>query len=150
MAELHPEATLVPSKLEMVTAWIGRQRWFVGLSEVPTLRLLHRWRLDDPAGEVGLEILVVVDETVDDRGEPVPGHGVVYQVPLTYRSAALPDAEHALVGTMEHSMLGARWVHDGCHDPVFARELLRLCHGDVAAASSFASHAVDELSLIHI
>lgn len=144
MAELHPEATLVPSKLEMVTAWIGRQRWFVGLSEVPTLRLLHRWRLDDPAGEVGLEILVVVDETVDDRGEPVPGHGVVYQVPLTYRSAALPDAEHALVGTMEHSMLGARWVHDGCHDPVFARELLRLCHGDVAAASSFASHAVDE------
>ena len=90
MAELHPEATLVPSKLEMVTAWIGRQRWFVGLSEVPTLRLLHRWRLDDPAGEVGIEVIVVLDDPLD----PTPYWLISTRDPEGL-AAALPDNHYS-------------------------------------------------------
>ena len=39
------------------------------------------------------------------------------QVPFTYRDAPLEGAEHALVGTTEHSALGTRWVYDGLGDP---------------------------------
>ena len=58
-----------------------------------------------------------------DEGGSEP---VVYQVPLTYRGAPLEGGQHALVGTMEHSVLGRRWVYDGPHDPVYAAQLLAL------------------------
>ena len=44
-------------------------------------------------------------------------------VPLTYRGAPLTGAEAALVGTMQHSVLGPRWVYDGCADAVYATAL---------------------------
>ncbi|MFF4908404.1 hypothetical protein ACFY2T_26470 [Streptomyces sp. NPDC001260] len=66
---------------------------------------------------------------VDTSGpEPVAHH-----VPLTYRGAPLPGAEHALVGTMEHGVLGPRWAYDGCHDPVLYTELLALIEGRAPA-----------------
>jgi hypothetical protein len=49
--------------------------------------------------------------------------GALLQVPLTYRGAPLDGAEGSLVGTMEHSVLGRRWVYDGCHDSVWATAL---------------------------
>ncbi len=47
-------------------------------------------------------------------------------LPLTYRAAELDGAEEHLVGTTEHSQLGPRWVYDGCADPVFIGELVRV------------------------
>ncbi|MBM6400593.1 maltokinase N-terminal cap-like domain-containing protein [Phycicoccus sonneratiae] len=136
MAEIHTGATLTPSKRELLEEWMGSQRWYAAKGRHPRTRRLYSWRLDDPAGEVGIETMVVVDESGD---EPV-----VYQVPLTYRGEPLASADHALVGTMEHSVLGKRWVYDAPHDPVYARQLLELVQGRVRAASSSASDAVDE------
>ena len=112
MAEIITTASLRPSKLELISGWMGDQRWYAAKGQQPRLRLLAAWRLDDPAGEVGVETLIVADES-----GPEP---VVYQVPLTYRGEPLGSADHALVGTMEHTALGHRWVYDAPHDPVYA------------------------------
>ena len=135
MAEIL-RATLRPTKLELVAGWMGDQRWYAGKGQVPRLRLLTAWRLDDPEGEVGVETLLVADESGPET--------VVYQVPLTYRGEPLGSADHALVGTMEHSVLGRRWVYDAPHDPVYAAQLLELVQGRVRAQSSKESGAVEE------
>jgi maltokinase len=118
MAEIHKGSTLRPTKLELLPEWMARQRWYAAKGRLPRLRKLWSWRLDDPAGAVGIETLLVVD---DGGVEPV-----VYQVPLTYRDAPLEGGHQALVGTVEHSVLGRRWVYDGAHDPVYAAQLLAL------------------------
>ena len=100
MAEIH-DATLTPTKLELLPEWMARQRWYAAKGGVPRLRKLWSWRLDDPAGEVGIETILVVDES-----GTAP---VVYQVPLTYRGAPLEGGDQALVGRMHHSVLGPRW-----------------------------------------
>ena len=136
MAELHKGATLTPSKVDLVRAWMGSQRWYAAKGTSPDVTRLASWRLGDPAGEVGVEVLVVADSS-----GVAP---VVYQVPLTYRGAPLEGAEHALVGTMEHSELGPRWVYDAPHDPVYAAQLLELVQGRVRAESTAASDAFDD------
>lgn len=104
MAILH-KATLTPTKGEAVAAWLPQQDWFdgdvIGLSPVAT------FRLDDPAGEVGIESILV--QTAD--GE--------WYVPMTYRDAPLDGGAEHLIGTMEHSVLGTRYVYDAAGDPVF-------------------------------
>ena len=50
--------------------------------------------------------------------------GSILFVPVTYRGAPLPRAEASLVGTMEHSVLGTRYVYDACADPVFVATVL--------------------------
>src|SRR3954468_7609488 len=105
MAHLH-NATLVPSKRELLDAWLPSQAGAVG---VPPLKPFGGFRLDDPAGAVGIEgILLRSDDGT-----------VVAHVPLTYRDAPLDGAEEHLLGTTEHSVLGARWVYDASGDPVF-------------------------------
>ncbi len=37
----------------------------------------------------------------------------------------LREAEVSLIGTMEHSVLGTRWIYNACGDPVYAAELAR-------------------------
>ena len=135
MAEIT-KTTLIPTKLELLTSWMGGQRWFAAKGTTPRLRRLGGYRLDDPRGEVGLETLIVLDEGT-------PGAPVVYQVPLTYRSAPLPGAEQALVGTLEHGVLGTRYVYDAPHDPVYAEQLLALVRGQVQAQDAVVSHTVD-------
>ena len=133
MATIY-DATLVPTKLELLAGWVGEQRWFPGQGR-PRLRRLDSWRLDDPAGEVGIEVIVVLDES-----GPSP---TVHQVPLTYRGAPLPGADAALVGEMEHSVLGHRWVYDAPHDPVFVTQLMALLRGRLAAQAGSVSDTVD-------
>lgn len=111
-AEVHPEATLTPSKLELVAAWLPSQPWFEG-SGAADIERVASFRFVDPYGEVGIETLLVRTG------------GTVYQVPLTYRPEALEGAEEFLVGEMEHSLLGHRWVYDGTGDPVYVDELQR-------------------------
>src|SRR4051794_31339757 len=67
-------------------------------------RGVHPRNLDDPDGEVGVELQLVRDDA--------PGGPVVYHVPMTYRGHPLPASEAALIGTAEHGVLGPRWVYD--------------------------------------
>lgn len=116
MAIVHKGASIVPTKIELLTAWLPHQRWYAGKGHVPQLERLGGFRFEDPDGQVGVEVLLVVDRAASPA--------VIYQVPLTYRGAPLAGAEHALVGTMEHSVLGRRWVYDAPHDPVYVGELI--------------------------
>lgn len=37
-------------------------------------------------------------------------------MPLCYRGAPCDDGDRWLIGTAAHSVLGKRWVYDGCGD----------------------------------
>ena len=120
MAEIH-KTTLVPSKVELLRDWLPRQSWYVEGSGEPRLTKVGGFRLDDPAGEVGIEFMFVRD---DARPDPV-----TYQVPMTYRAERLSAAEAALIGRSEHGVLGERWIYDGAQDPVLVAQLLALVQG---------------------
>ncbi|MFV2104617.1 CG0192-related protein [Micromonospora sp. LOL_024] len=110
MALLH-RAELHPTKLELLAAWLPTRDWYDGEAGAKVVRVAA-YRFDDPAGEVGIETLLVR-----------AGDGPVYQVPLTYRGAPLEGADYRLLDTMEHSVLGRRWVYDAPGDPVYAAAL---------------------------
>ena len=124
MAVIH-RTTLKPTKLELLTSWLPSRPWYRGGAGEPTLTKAGGFRLDDPQGEVGIEFMVVTDSS-----GPQP---VAYLVPLTYRGAPLDGAEHAVVGTMEHGVLGQRWAYDGSHDPVLVARLTALIEGRAQA-----------------
>ncbi|MFC5149887.1 maltokinase N-terminal cap-like domain-containing protein [Streptomyces aureoversilis] len=134
MAVIHA-TTLKPTKGELLTAWLPSRPWYQGAGE-PQLTRSGGFRLDDPQGEVGIEFIVVTDTS-----GTAP---VAYLVPLTYRGAPLEGAgDDALVGTMEHGVLGRRWVYDGCHDPVLVAQLLALVEGRVRAQDQNVSDTPD-------
>ncbi|MGW2568613.1 maltokinase N-terminal cap-like domain-containing protein [Streptomyces sp. NPDC001537] len=134
MAIIH-QTTLKPTKLELLTTWLPTRTWYQGGPSAPELTKAGGFRLDDPEGEVGIEFMVVTDAS-----GPAP---VTYLVPLTYRGAPLAGAEHALVGTMEHGVLGRRWAYDGCHDPVLHAELLALVEGRAQAMAQSITDTPD-------
>ncbi|MFC9681490.1 1,4-alpha-glucan branching protein [Streptomyces sp. NPDC056948] len=134
MAVIH-HTTLTPTKLELLTSWLPSRPWYRGGVTEPKLVKAGGFRLDDPRGEVGVEFLVVTD-----TGGP---HPTTYLVPLTYRGAPLEGAEHALVGTMEHGVLGRRWAYDGCHDPVMLAQLSALIEGRAQAQDQNISDVPD-------
>jgi Maltokinase N-terminal cap domain len=108
MALVH-DATLTPSKQDLVVAWLPSRPWTRGIE---IARKVGEYRFDDPAGEVGVETIIF--SSVDGR---------LVQVPLTYRAEPLDGADDFLIGTADHSVLGPRWVYDGCGDPVWAGTL---------------------------
>lgn len=110
MALIH-QATIRPTKLELLDAWAPTQPWFEGAPGAG-LTLIASFRFDDPDGEVGVETLLVR-----------AGDGPVLQVPLTYRGAPLEGADAWLIATLEHSVLGPRWVYDALGDPVYRTAL---------------------------
>ncbi|WP_345604495.1 CG0192-related protein [Pseudonocardia adelaidensis] len=105
MALIH-RARITPTKAELIADWLPSRTWAAGA--VAPFEFLGAYRFDDPSGEVGIETHLVR-----------AGNGDVLQVPLTYRATPLEGAERHLVGTMEHTHLGRRWVYDGCGDPVY-------------------------------
>jgi hypothetical protein len=119
-------ATLTPSFRDFLPAWVAAQPWYQG-SGIPVLSLAGAYRLEDPAGEAGIETHLLNDGAT------------TYQVPMTYRGAPLAGASGppeaagppgagagALIVTAEHSELGTRWIYDGEGDPVWRAEILRL------------------------
>ncbi|TJZ52058.1 1,4-alpha-glucan branching protein [Streptomyces piniterrae] len=134
MAVIH-HTVLKPTKLELLTDWLPSRPWYRGGTGEPTLTKAGGFRLDDPSGAVGIEFMVATDTAGP--------HPTSYLVPLTYRGAPLDGAEHALVGTMEHGVLGRRWAYDGCHDPVLVAQLLALIEGRAEAQAQSTSDTPD-------
>lgn len=102
-------ATLTPSKQELVEAWLPSRAWAEGRT---ITEKVAEYRFDDPAGQVGVETILW---RTDD--------GTLLQTPLTYRGAPLAGGDSVLIGTCGHSVLGPRWVYDGCGDPIWAATL---------------------------
>ncbi|MFI1714802.1 1,4-alpha-glucan branching protein [Streptomyces litmocidini] len=124
MAVIH-HTTMQPTKLELLAAWLPTRAWYAGGAGEPRPAKAGGFRLDDPAGEVGIEFMAVTDGTGPDA--------VAHLVPMTYRGAPLEGAEHALIGTSEHGVLGTRWIYDGAHDPVLVAQLYALLAGRAEA-----------------
>jgi len=108
------QAELTPSKPDVLTGWIPRQPWFEGDGGA-RVTILGSFRFDDPAGEVGIESFLV------RFGADSP----TLHVPLTYRAEPLELGAGPVepVATMQHSVLGTRWVYDGARDPVYVAAL---------------------------
>lgn len=109
MAIVHG-ARLRPTKFELLATWLPTQPWFSGGAD--TLQRVGAFRFDDPDGQVGVETLLVA------------ANSRVYQIPLSYRNAPLEGAQAFLVGNIDHSVLGKRWVYDAAVDPVYLNELV--------------------------
>jgi len=129
------ETTLVPSKLELLTTWLPGQPWYRGGERPPVLVKSGGFRIDDPQGAVGIEIMAVTDESGSSP--------VTYLVPLAYRGAPVAGAEAALLGTTEHGVLGRRWVYDGTRDPVVVAQLFALALGTALAQAQSMSDTAD-------
>lgn len=106
MAILHGDAEITPTKPELLATWLPTQPWFTG--DASALQPVGAYRFDDPDGEVGMETHLVR-----------VGDGPIFQVPWTYRGAPLEGAGSFLVGTMDHTLLGPRWIYDAIGDPVY-------------------------------
>ncbi|MFD4430721.1 1,4-alpha-glucan branching protein [Nocardia sp. NPDC058497] len=132
MAVIH-QTTLTPSKLELIAAWLPGRQWYLGTT--PKLRKVGGFRLDDADGAVGIEFLLLMDESGTDS--------VLYGVPLTYRGVPIPGGDGALLGTAEHGVLGRRWIYDGASDPVAVGAVVDLVAGRVSAQAQNDSDSVD-------
>ena len=124
MALLH-RAEMRPTKLDLLAAWLPTQSWCDAPAGTGVERVAA-YRFDDPANAVGIETILVR-----------AGDGVLYQAPLTYRGAPLAGGEQWLVGTAEHSVLGRRWIFDGCGDPVYRAALAGALAGEVPQADEY-------------
>jgi hypothetical protein len=122
-------AKLTPTKLELIAAWLPSQPWAPPIAGDGLVNA-GAFRFDDPAGQVGMETILVRS-----------GSGPAVQVPLTYRAGPLPGAEAFLVTTMEHSVLGRRWVYDGCGDPVYVAAVLEVVAGRARQAEELLEGA---------
>lgn len=104
MARFHL-ANIVPTKEQIIADWAPQQSW--GPAAGVPIDVIGSYRFDDPDGSVGMEAFIAA-----------AGHRL-FHIPLTYRDAPLEGADEALVATMDHSVLGQRWVYDGLRDPRF-------------------------------
>lgn len=110
IAEIH-QATLSPTKGEVLTQVFGPHEMF------------GSFRFVDPRGLVGIETLLV------HQGGPL------LQLPVTYRDSRITD-EHE-IGTLEHSVLGKRYITRVVADPAAVKEYLRvIVVGDTHAQRS--------------
>jgi Maltokinase N-terminal cap domain len=134
VAVLH-RTTLAPGKLELLAKWLPDQPWYPGPGRRPELTRAGGFRLDDPAGEVGIEFAVVTDQSA--------GRVLAYLVPMTYRAQELRGAGGGLIGTARHGVLGDRWIYDGPRDPVLATQLAALVQGQAEPQAQTVSHTPD-------
>ena len=119
--------TISPTKPEILADWLPGQAWFAG--EIEKIDPIAAYRFDDPEGEVGIETHLVT-----------AGDGAVYQVPLTYRGSELEGGEDFLLCTMEHDVLGRRWIYDALGDPVYRAAIAAaIAQGGIEAEQFFTT-----------
>ena len=140
MAVVH-HTTLTPGKLDLLAVWLPSQPWYVATGRPPELTRAGGFRLDDPAGEVGIEFMVVTDQSGEQPAS--------YHVPMTYRAAPLAGAERALIGKAEHGVLGTRWIYDGAQDPVLTAQLIALLQGTTEAQAQSVTDTPDPSVIRH-
>lgn len=116
-------STNTPPKAEIIAGWIRHQPW--GPATDAPVALIGSFHLDDPDGEVGMQVYVV--EVA----------GTLMQVPLTFRDTPIPGSD-ALMSTMEHSVLGTRYVYDGLADDQFLTVLAGAAAAGYGQALGFA------------
>ena len=129
------KTTLKPSKMELLSAWLPSRPWYQGTDSAPELVKAGGFRLDDPAGEVGLEFYVARH----GAGE----RATAYHAPMTYQGAPLDGAGDALIGTTEHGVLGHRWVYDATRDPLFAVLVAALLRGEAEPMAASVNDTPD-------
>lgn len=103
--------------VEILAAWVGRQRWFAGKSAAPRLRVIGSWDLTSDR-EVSITTYLVLDDGASPR--------VLYQIPVTTRPAALESGSSALIAELTDAAGASVYLYDGPHDPAYARCLLAL------------------------
>jgi hypothetical protein len=130
MSLIH-HTTLKPTKLELLAEWLPTRPWYRGGAGQPSLTKVGGFRLDDPAGEVGIEFMVASDGST------------AYHVPLTYRGSAVEEMGDALIGASEHGVLGLRWIYDGTRDPVLVSQLVALIQGEAEPQAQSQSDTPD-------
>lgn len=107
-------AELSPTKTEILRTFLDRRSW----GEAGELHVLGAYRFDDPEGEAGIEChLVRVGESI-------------FHLPLAYHTAPVDGAEESLIGTMDHSVLGERFIYDGLSDDTTLDCFLRALCGE--------------------
>ena len=111
MAIIH-KATVNPTKAELLERIFGE-----------AVTVLGAYRFDDPDGEVGVEALIA------------RSGAKTRQIVLTYRGAPLEGAEEDLIATMEHSVLGCRWIYNGTGDSVAVACFRRALQGEQEQAA---------------
>ena len=125
MALFHV-ATVTPTKGELIAEWAPTQPWGPP-TDVP-IEVIGAYRFDDPEGRVGMEIhLATAGDTL-------------LHIPLTYRDEPLGGADDALIGEMQHSALGTRWVYDGLRDPRLVVMLAAVAMTGQGEAIGMAEH----------
>lgn len=139
MAVIH-RTTMDPSKMELLGRWLPSRPWYSGPGRAEDLRRVGGFRLDDPTGAVGIEMLVVTD-----TGSTEP---FTYFVPLSYRATELETETDALLDTAEHGVLGTRWIYDGTRDPVAVDRMVALLAGGAQAQHSTDSDTPDPSVLV--
>ena len=125
MAIFHV-ATNTPTKAEVIATWIPTQAW--GPTAADAIETIGSFHFDDPDGRVGMETHLIA------------AGGTLMQVPLTYRDAPLHGAEEALIATIEHSVLGTRWVYDATRDDQFLLVLAGVALTGQGESLGWASH----------
>lgn len=121
------KTTMVPTKMELIAAWLPGQSWFE--DDIETLTPVGAYRFDDPEGEVGMEGHLLT-----------AGDGTVYHVPVTYRGAPLDDGDEFLIGTSEHGVHGKRWIYNAMGDPVYRMVLGTVISQGGTEAEEFTEH----------
>lgn len=112
--------TMDPTKTELLASWLPHQDFYLGDGQ-PQLETIGGFRLEDSAGEVGMEFIIAADRQADGQ--------VVYHLPLSYRGAPLEGGDQHLLGTSEHGVLGLRYIYNAEHDPVWQQCVRELFAG---------------------
>jgi predicted trehalose synthase len=121
--------TQSPARIDdAVASWMSGQRWYAAKGLDPALRVIGR--VEESVDESDGAVRVVTNLVIDDA----PSVPVLYQVPVTIRSAPVEGLEAALVA---HD--GDRWIYDGPHDVAYARWLLGTMAGARGVAGPEAS-----------
>jgi len=98
---LYHDATVTPSKADLLKQWVPTQPWCLGTDAA--IEVIGAFRFDDPDGQVGIETHIV------KCGD------TVLHVPFTYRNEPVEGGD-GLITEMHHTALGTRWVYDGLAD----------------------------------